>query len=489
MTIKPLVLSVVAAVLLSGGLAMADSLAERLEKGIYTEETVGDLDAAKDIYQQIVTDAGADRAVAAQAQFRLGQCLLKQEKEDEAIGAFKKLIEEFADQKELVAKAKKYVPSRPDFEMLPEPWVDGESLQLRAKLGGGLDIGTFVLSVSSSQEDGKDIWHTNLGRYIFINAPNQGISRVKADRNTFRPISSLFWHSALGNIEATYVSDEAIVNTVGLDGKQSTRTIELDGIYYDNEQAMLLFRRLPLAKDFKAKIPICATMGSGAMEIEVEVTGQETIEVPAGTFECYRLLVLKLQQIFWISTDEHRYLVKFEAGGVSAVLDTIRVNIPGEMVEYRDDTLGFSMAAPSEWYFVEREDPDEEDMVVYLLLDPEAEAISSLVAKPIEKLEDDQKESPRAMAESRIQEKLKAYKDFKVRSDSWTERTVSGNPSVSYIADYIAITRKEKMVQYCVYGLGESTAIEFCVKIERDHFDRFRSSIDSIVNTYRESSE
>ncbi len=77
MTLKTLVLSMVAVVLLSGGLAMADSLAERLERGIYTEETVGDLDAAKDIYQQIVADAESDRVVAAQAQFRLAQCLLK----------------------------------------------------------------------------------------------------------------------------------------------------------------------------------------------------------------------------------------------------------------------------------------------------------------------------------------------------------------------------------------------------------------------------
>jgi hypothetical protein len=487
MTFRTLVLGIVAVVLLSSGLAMADSLAERLEKGIYTEETVGNLDAAREIYQQIVTDAEADHVVAAQAQFRLGQCFLKQGKKDEAIAAFKKLIEDFADQKELVAKAKKFAPSQPDFEMLPEPWVDGESLQLQAKLGGGLDIGTFVLSVSSSQEDGKDICQTNVGRYISINAPNQGISRVRTDRNTFRPISSLFRHSVLGSIEATYASDEVTINTVSLDGKQSTRKIELNGVYYDNEQGMLLFRRLPLEKGFKAKIPICTTMASGPMEIEVEVTAQETIEVPAGTFECYRLLVLKLQQTFWISTDEHRYLVKFEAGGVSAVLDTIRVNKPGEVVEYRDDELGFSMAAPSEWYFVEREGPDDEDLVVYLLLDPEAEATSSLVAKPIEKLEDDEKESPRALAESRIEGQLKAYKDFKVRSDSWTERTVSGNPGVSYIADYIA--RKKNMVRYCVYGLGESTAIEFCVKIERDHFDRFRSSFDTIVNTYRESPE
>ena len=49
-----------------------------------------------------------------------------------------------------VTKVQKHVPIRPDFELLPEPWVDGESLQLQIRLASGLDIGTFVFSVSSS---------------------------------------------------------------------------------------------------------------------------------------------------------------------------------------------------------------------------------------------------------------------------------------------------------------------------------------------------
>src|ERR1043165_5173973 len=51
--------------------------AELLEKGIYTEETTGELKAASQIYQQIVDDPGADRSLVAQAQLRLGLCQLK----------------------------------------------------------------------------------------------------------------------------------------------------------------------------------------------------------------------------------------------------------------------------------------------------------------------------------------------------------------------------------------------------------------------------
>ena len=54
----------------------ADSPSELLEKGIFSEETKGDLDEAIKIYRQILADAKANRGFVAQAQYRLGQCLL-----------------------------------------------------------------------------------------------------------------------------------------------------------------------------------------------------------------------------------------------------------------------------------------------------------------------------------------------------------------------------------------------------------------------------
>ena len=50
-----------------------------------------------------------------------------------------------------------------------------------------------------------------------------------------------------------------------------------------------IVRRLPLAKGYKGVMPIYASFGGGKIPIEVEVTGKETVEVPAGKFECYKL--------------------------------------------------------------------------------------------------------------------------------------------------------------------------------------------------------
>ena len=80
----------------------AASAAELLEKGIYTEETKGDLKAASQVYQQIVDDPNADRSLVAQAQLRLGLCELKLGNKPRAIFALDRLTQEFPDKDKLL---------------------------------------------------------------------------------------------------------------------------------------------------------------------------------------------------------------------------------------------------------------------------------------------------------------------------------------------------------------------------------------------------
>ena len=55
-----------------------------LEKGIYTEETVGDLAEAIQIYQRVVSTGKESTRAAAQAQYRIGACYEKQGKAEKA---------------------------------------------------------------------------------------------------------------------------------------------------------------------------------------------------------------------------------------------------------------------------------------------------------------------------------------------------------------------------------------------------------------------
>ncbi len=93
--------------LVTGG--SAQTAAELLQKGIYTQETAGDLDAAIQIYRQVISSAGNQRALAAQAQYRLAQCLRQKSAAADAAREFKKVIEGYPEERELVERARESI--------------------------------------------------------------------------------------------------------------------------------------------------------------------------------------------------------------------------------------------------------------------------------------------------------------------------------------------------------------------------------------------
>ena len=106
--------ALLAAMALAATAALAESPSALLEKAIYTEETVGDLDAAAKLYEKAVAEANAIDAVAAKAQYRLGLCLLKQGKKEQGTAALEEVARRFPEQKQIVAAAQKHLPPRRD---------------------------------------------------------------------------------------------------------------------------------------------------------------------------------------------------------------------------------------------------------------------------------------------------------------------------------------------------------------------------------------
>jgi len=84
----------------------AESLSALLQKGIFTEETEGNLDAAIKIYQQILAETEANRSLGAQAQYRLGVCYQKKGDKEQAISAFNDLLKRFPAEAALAQKAR-----------------------------------------------------------------------------------------------------------------------------------------------------------------------------------------------------------------------------------------------------------------------------------------------------------------------------------------------------------------------------------------------
>jgi tetratricopeptide (TPR) repeat protein len=476
-----LLLLAITGLLTTAQVTAAASPSELLEQGIYSEETKGDVDGALKLYQQVVTEAKAGQAVAAQAQYRLGICYYKKKNYAEANAAFEKLVKDYPDQKDLIALANKYLVSA--MPLMPAPWVDGEELQLDIKFPAGLKIGTAAYRMNAGENNGQKIWR--LGMRLMA-ATSQQFSRVEVEADSFKPIHCRWKVDVIGEVDVTYLPGHAELKMVGQD---EVKKIDLSGVVYDNEEVAMLIRRLPLASDYKTTVHTFTGLGGGnIIPVQVAVTGSEKLEVPAGTFDCYKveLSFVGQSQSFWYSTDAHHYLVQFKAGGVIAVLAAVTQRKAGDPVQYQDPTFGFSLAAPADWLFHRPDTKDEKNKVRVLILDPDGTATTVVSVGNRKLLSPEAQQSLRAWAEKEIAqgEGRESLKELQIRPDSWKDRTVAGKPGLSLIGDYVEAD--EKKIGYVVFTLGNTNAAMFGLLARAKDFEAFRPKFEAIVDSYKE---
>jgi tetratricopeptide (TPR) repeat protein len=471
--IKALALPCSFAVALAANTAIgAAAPSELLEQGIYSEETKGDLDAALQLYQKVIAEGKAGEAVAAQAQYRLGVCYYKKKDYTAANTAFEKLLKDYPDQKEYVKLANQYLIGA--VALLPAPWADGEELKMDIKFPTGYKIGAAHYTVDAGETNGQKIWRLGMALSVGI---FQG-SRSEVEADSFKPLHCRWKHSLIGEADTTYFPGYAEVK---LKGKDEVKKVELEGVIYDNEEAAELIRRLPLATNYSTTLRILTGLGGGnIIPIKIEVTGIDTVKVPAGTFESYRVELQTVHQTFWYSTDAHHYIVKFEAGGVAAELSEVNVRKPGDTVKYNGP--GFSLAAPSDWFFCPIEDREDKAKTLVMLVDPDGATTSRLTLRSLDALVPEAKKSVRAWAEYQVAQAAKLMKDLKVRPESWQDRTLSGNPAVGLTADYVGTEHND--IAYGVFTFNGTNAMELYFSIAADQFDSFRPVFDAIINSY-----
>jgi hypothetical protein len=470
------IVAVMAAVAASSAAARAaESPSALLEKGIYTEETVGDLDAAAKLYQQAVAEAKKTEAIAAKAQYRLGLCLLKQGKKKEGIDALEKVVQQFPDQKKLVAAARKHLPAGPGLKLRPPMWGEGEALHYAIKLGGGLEIGALIYSAEQATLDGKKMWRF---RERAAAAGRQVASRVDADFDTLMPITSSWTISGAGTKQCRYERGKVIVKSIAA-GKETTDTINVSPAPYDNEEGLFVFRCLPMAEKYKTQVPIFTSFGATGISIGFEVQGKDTVEVPAGKFKCLKVLLpTPINQTFWFSDDEHRYPVKIEANGVVMPLVKVERLKLGETRKHADAEI--ALALPSGWN-VYRPQTDAEAEGASLLT-PNADWDIHIKTTKLDKLSADERESPRAWAEKGFPDAAKRLKDLKVRPDSWQSLTVSGQPAASHLADFVAVDGRP-MAEYVVCVFGKTVAAKLSASCPRDELDRMKKAIAPVLES------
>ena len=102
---RPMLLTILTALVWVAIPLVAATPAELFEEGLTKETARGDLEAAIDVYQQIVDEHPDAGAVTARAQLHIGLCYEKLGRR-EARAAFERVIEQFPDEKAIVERAR-----------------------------------------------------------------------------------------------------------------------------------------------------------------------------------------------------------------------------------------------------------------------------------------------------------------------------------------------------------------------------------------------
>jgi len=451
--------------------ATAATASELLEKAIYTEESVGDLDKAIQTYEKVVVEGKDAQNVAAQAQFRIGTCYAKLGKTEESAKAFQAVIDNYPQAIDWIARAKSQLPGSP--ELLPVPWGDGDELIFEMKLANGMSVGHQVFRVGKVEKEGRTMWECNAWQSVVLNNM-AGKSRVLADYKTFAPIESQWKHSLLGNSKATFGKDQVTINMVG---KDKPITLKYEGPAYDNEQGAELFRRLPLKAGYKTEINIIPILTATQLPLGLHVSKLETLDVPAGKFECFRL-ELNIGQTFWISNDSHRYIVRFEGGGVIADLTEVRKSKPNQSTPLKGER--FKAILPSDWYAYTPSKSEKKIRSKTWLIDPAAALSSRVEASPLELIKE-KHGSPHAWLKAALKGDSKRTKDFSLH-DKGIEMVTIGNREAA-VATFTFLDGDKSKTGQEIALFGDSSAINLRFLGSSDEFEKWQPEIEKILAT------
>jgi hypothetical protein len=189
----------------------------------------------------------------------------------------------------------------------PPPWPSHEVLDyvLINDDGERLAAGSLEITVSGAQ--------TTLSQSYTSETATDSID-VVVDSQTMKPLSST------RSIENDNPDDEDLIEVTYAEAGASVKVgdrqtgLSVPEHAYDNDTSLFLWRTLPFADGYEASYVTVITNRRSRQDVVLNVRGKETVTVPAGTFECWRLEISteNARQVAWYANTPSRPLVKYD---------------------------------------------------------------------------------------------------------------------------------------------------------------------------------
>jgi hypothetical protein len=210
------------------------------------------------------------------------------------------------------------------------PWTVGEETSYTILDNDDEVLGTGVLRID--QEDGQ----FRLSQH-YQNPDFDDRSSVLVDPETLKPVEGervITGEHGVLRIEVHYSDGVAEIERIATEeGKDEERRIDRLDVpehAYDTGASLFLWRTIPMQVDYRVAYRSMAMAVVGKSQenrVTLRVLRQEMVEVPAGTFDAWRVEIRApggVKQTAWYAADSARRLLKYDNGQNTFVLESVK---------------------------------------------------------------------------------------------------------------------------------------------------------------------
>jgi hypothetical protein len=185
------------------------------------------------------------------------------------------------------------------------PWSGSEEHSYVLVDGRGDELARGTLTVRPGNSGSTELMQS------FKTATNEDTIVVVVDARTLKPISSsrdIVTATKEESLEVEYTEEGALIRQ---GGRQSGLSVPEHS--YDNDSSLFLWRTLPFEEGYEASYVTIITNQRNRQTVNVRVVGKETVNVPAGRFDAWRLEITtsEVRQVAWFADTPSRPLVRY----------------------------------------------------------------------------------------------------------------------------------------------------------------------------------
>lgn len=470
-------------------LSWAASSSELLEKAVYSQETLGDLNRAIELYKQVVEQAQSNQATAAEALYRQAVCYQTIGNAVKATQLLTQLNTSFSNQPTWLAKSKQLLQKleKEIMPLIPEPWGHSEVLHYSLVLPTGKQAGSITASIQATDNNGVAAW--DIEHHIV--GGNQLYTQTIAAKDGFLPLQSTTKSPQLGQSESRFTEKGITTLYNKTNNKPNTtqeKQFDAHQTVYENFQMTYYMRRLPLTEKFSTSKQVYSSLQNEIMLFDIKVDGHEPCQWQQQQLDCFKLSTKSTlagmqvsEATFWITNDSHRYIVKSNSHGIDSHLLRLGANRIGAKTIYQYKNLGLQFTAGANRQLVDLSFQDETVEALFLLYDTSMSQVFGITVITPEKDDASTKmRIPSNKARSHVDNLKKKLSDFKL--DTFEKQlSINGQPAARFVANFKR--GKQQMLISRTYISYGDNLYYFTIRVNKAQYEQANRELSELIRS------